>query len=282
MEQRDSYAVLGVRKGATREEIDKRYAELQQLFSSEAIPADLADWSASQREQVQRAYLDLTGQPQEAGPEPAEEYEPPSRSALQSLFDRPLFMAAIGVILGALVLGGFFGIRAWAGKSDGSPPPATAQPTASVDMAKVKVLEGKIKSNPKDEAPMQELGDLYFDAEKWDAAAKWYGKVLEINPKNVNATLDLGTVNFYLNRPDMAKLLWKQVITLDPKNVEAHFNLGIIYSVVEPRDPDAAKEEWQTVLELDPTSQLAEIVRQHQQPPATAESTPAATPAPTP
>lgn len=281
---RDSYAVLGVPKGASREEIEKRHAQLQQLFSSPAVPADLADWAASQREQLRQAYLELTGQAVEAAEGAAVETEEeveetPRRPFLRSIFDRPLAMAAVGVVVGAIVLGVFLGVRAWTGESAPPAGATTQQPRqVGVDTARVKELEAKVRQDPKNEQALLEMGGLYFNVEKWDDAAKWYGRALGVNPKNVTATIDLGTSQFYLNRPDMAKMLWKRAIELDPKNVEAHFNLGILYSVVEPRDPDAAQREWETVLELDPTSQLAEIVRQHQQPPSTPSPGPAGTP----
>ncbi|MBI2917396.1 MAG: tetratricopeptide repeat protein [Chloroflexi bacterium] len=280
---RDSYAVLGVPKTASLEEIEKRYAELQKLFASSAVPPDLADWAASQREQIRLAYVELTGQSVEAAEDAdVETYEEPQgRSFLHAIFDRPLAMAAVGVVAGVIILGGYLGVRALTGEGAPAASPAATPQAPAVDTARVKELEALVRKDPKNEQARQELGDLYFQAERWDEAARWYGRVLEVNPNNVNATIDLGTSQFYLDRPDMAKLLWKRATELDPKNVEAHFNLGILYSVVEPRDLEAAQREWELVIELDPASELADIVRSHQQPPAAPEPTPEATPTPT-
>jgi cytochrome c-type biogenesis protein CcmH/NrfG len=46
--------------------------------------------------------------------------------------------------------------------------------------------------NPADADTRVQLGDLYFDAERYEDARKWYEAALKVDPRNVNASTDLG------------------------------------------------------------------------------------------
>ena len=53
-------------------------------------------------------------------------------------------------------------------------------------------------------APRIELGNLYFDAEQYQEAARWYEAALAIDPSNADVSTDLGVSFYYLNQPDRA------------------------------------------------------------------------------
>ena len=50
---------------------------------------------------------------------------------------------------------------------------------------------------PSNPAPRVELGNLYFDAERYDDAIKWYGEALKLEPNDVNVSTDLGVSYYY-------------------------------------------------------------------------------------
>ena len=47
-----------------------------------------------------------------------------------------------------------------------------------------------------------QLGNLYFDSERFQDAAKWYEEALKINPRDADASTDLGIAYYYMNQPD--------------------------------------------------------------------------------
>src|SRR6185436_11516223 len=68
-----------------------------------------------------------------------------------------------------------------------SPPTASAQPAAAataqqqaprLDEGRVQALSTILQSDPKNVNATIQLGNVYFDAERWDDAAKWYEKAL--------------------------------------------------------------------------------------------------------
>src|SRR5262245_4982718 len=91
------------------------------------------------------------------------------------------------------------------------PPPAARQGSAApapaarlVDenqIAAFKAIADRETSNP---VPRAHLGNLYFDAERYDEAIKWYAEALRLSPKDVDISTDLGISYYYTNQPDKA------------------------------------------------------------------------------
>src|SRR6266436_6729484 len=58
-------------------------------------------------------------------------------------------------------------------------PTGSATPRAPVlDAAQVTALESVAQREPKNVAPRTQLANLYFDADQYDEAIKWYGEAL--------------------------------------------------------------------------------------------------------
>ena len=71
---------------------------------------------------------------------------------------------------------------------------APATRAAVLDETQVNALKTVAAREPSNAAPRVQLGNLYFDAEKYDEAIKWYGDALKLAPKDVNVSTDLGVV----------------------------------------------------------------------------------------
>src|SRR6185436_19698126 len=66
-------------------------------------------------------------------------------------------------------------------------PAAGASPRAAVlDEAKVTALKSVAEREPSNAQPRVELANLYFDAERYDDAIKWYQDALKLSPADVN------------------------------------------------------------------------------------------------
>jgi tetratricopeptide (TPR) repeat protein len=135
-----------------------------------------------------------------------------------------------------------------------TPAPAGAAPTAAVlDEAKVSAFRSvaeREKSNPE---PRVQLANLYFDAEKYDDAIKWYAEALKLAPNNVDVSTDLGVSYYYTNQPDKALEQFSHSLNIDSKHAKTILNVGIVKAFGK-QDLDGAQQAWQQVLQLAPDS----------------------------
>jgi cytochrome c-type biogenesis protein CcmH/NrfG len=175
------------------------------------------------------------------------------------------------------VAGIFFGVLVgWiVGSQQAAPPrgaaaPAAAQSSASgqqqsapvLDQSRVDALRSTAERNPNDAETRVQLGDLYFDAEKFEDAIHWYEEALKIDPRNVNASTDLGISFYYLNQPDRALAQFDRSLAIDPKHSKTLLNIGIVRAFGK-QDLDGAAQAWQRVVEVAPAdSPEAKAARQ--------------------
>src|SRR5438067_2168184 len=84
------------------------------------------------------------------------------------------------------------------------PAAAPAQRAAILDDTQVKALTSVAEREPSNAQPRVQLGNLYFDAERYDDAIKWYSAAAKLSPRDVNVSTDLGVCYYYTNQPDQA------------------------------------------------------------------------------
>jgi cytochrome c-type biogenesis protein CcmH/NrfG len=127
-----------------------------------------------------------------------------------------------------------------------------AQP-AVLDQARVQALESVAEQNPKDAEPRAQLGNLYFDAERYTDAIKWYEAAVALEPSDANVSTDLGVAYYYTNQPDRAIAQLERSLSVDPKHTKTLLNLGIVKAFGK-QDLDGAAQAWQQVVALSPNS----------------------------
>ena len=103
---------------------------------------------------------------------------------------------AFGLIAGWIIGTQQATVRTPGGRAAAASAPATAaEPRAAIlDEAKVNALKAVAEREAANPTPRVELANLYFDAEQFDEAIKWYEDALKLNPKDVNVSTDLGVV----------------------------------------------------------------------------------------
>jgi cytochrome c-type biogenesis protein CcmH/NrfG len=151
------------------------------------------------------------------------------------------------------------------------PAPATPAQTAAVpaaqqaappfDERRADQLRAAAQQNPGDAASRVQLGNLYFDAERYDEAIKWYEDALRLDPRNVNASTDLGVSYYYTNQPDRALAQFDKSLAIDPKHSKTMLNIGVVRAYGKQDLPGAAAA-WRRVLEIAPNSEEARFARQ--------------------
>ena len=171
------------------------------------------------------------------------------------------------------IAGVFFGLLVgWMiGSQQGRPPAAaTAQPASSTaaqaqtarpfDESRAGTLRAAIEKDPSDVESRVQLGNLYFDAERFPEATKQYEDALAINPKHVNASTDLGIAYYYMNQPDRALAQFDRSLAIDAAHTKTLLNVGIVRAFGK-QDLEGAAAAWRKVVEIAPSSEEAAMAR---------------------
>src|SRR5436190_20784746 len=174
----------------------------------------------------------------------------------------------IAGILFGLIAGWIIGSQQVAPRpalTSGAPQPAAAPASqttraAVLDEAQVNALKSVAEREPENAAPRAQLGNLYFDAERYEDAIKWYAEALKLSPDDVNVSTDLGVCYYYINKPDEALAQFAMSLKLDPKHAKTLLNLGIVKAFGK-QDLPGATEAWQDVIRLAPGSPEAQAAR---------------------
>ena len=122
---------------------------------------------------------------------------------------------------------------------------------ALLDEAQVNALKSVADREASNPRPRVQLGNLYFDAERYDDAIKWYAEALALAPKDVNVSTDLGVCYYYTNQPDKALQQFEKSLALDPNHAKTLLNVGIVRAFGK-QDLAGATEAWQKVVKLAP------------------------------
>jgi cytochrome c-type biogenesis protein CcmH/NrfG len=140
---------------------------------------------------------------------------------------------------------------------------ASAQPAAQggggtaqaplLDDNRVQAMRTVAEQNPKDPQPRVELGNMYFDAERYNDAITWYEAAIALNPSDPNVSTDLGVAYYYTNQPDKAVAQFEKSLSVDPKHTKTLLNLGIVKAFGK-QDLKGAADAWQQVVSLAPES----------------------------
>ena len=142
--------------------------------------------------------------------------------------------------------------------SNAPAPPAPRAPV--LDETQVTALKSVAEREPKNAQPRTQLANLYFDADRYDEAIKWYDEALALAPNDVNVITDLGVCYYYTNRPDKALELFNRSLKLDPKHTKTLLNVGIVKAFGK-QDLQGASEAWQEVLKIAPNSPEAQAAQ---------------------
>ena len=176
-------------------------------------------------------------------------------------------MGVAGVLLG-LLAGWIIGSQQ-AGRP--AVPPASVQGTSAspaqqpsgppLDENRAAQLRTEAERDPRNASARVQLGNLYFDSERFEDAARWYTEALQIDPRQVNVSTDLGIAYYYTNQPDRALEQFDRSLAIDPNHSKTLLNIGVVRAFGK-QDLQGAARAWERVLEVAPNSQEAARAKQ--------------------
>lgn len=138
-----------------------------------------------------------------------------------------------------------------------SQPAAPAATRPALDENEAGPLRSIAERDPKNVQSRVRLGDMYFDAGRYQEATKWYEEALALNPKNVNVSTDLAICFYYTEQPDRAIAQMSVSLNLDPKHTKTWLNLGVVKAFGK-QDLAGATAAWNEVIKLAPGSEEAQ------------------------
>ena len=129
-------------------------------------------------------------------------------------------------------------------------PPAEAP---KIDQAKIDGLRKRAADNPRDAAVRAEIGNAYFDAERYPEAITWYEASIGLDAKNVDVSTDLGVSYYYANQADRALAQFERSLQIAPKHTKTMLNIGVVRAFGK-QDLTGAASIWQQVVDIAPES----------------------------
>ncbi len=125
------------------------------------------------------------------------------------------------------------------------------QERSTRQLARIFALEREVKSNPNNSTAWLELGNLYFDTNKYKDSIQAYNTHLSLKPGSPGVLTDLGIMYRRSGNPSEAIASFDRALELNPRHEPARFNKGIVlYYDVGFRDE--AVKIWRELSESNP------------------------------
>ena len=154
----------------------------------------------------------------------------------------PWIMFVAGLMIG-LVLGYVFAERQAVPPAVSLAPPSgtSVAPASQQAMMQNPVSPGAIEiennlaeirnllaQNPGEASLLVAMGNIYFDAQRWEEARLSYEEAIETIPEDVNVLTDLAVVYRNIGQPERALEILAEVIEIAPEHWQAVYNRVIV------------------------------------------------------
>jgi tetratricopeptide (TPR) repeat protein len=109
----------------------------------------------------------------------------------------------------------------------------------------------KLKSDPNNPDLLTNIGNLYYDAQQYQVAIDYYGRLLQIKPSDAAVRTDMATAYWYMGNADTAIAEFNKALTYAPNNPNTLFNLGLV-KWQGKHDGAGAIADWKKLLATNP------------------------------
>ena len=149
-----------------------------------------------------------------------------------------------------------------------APAPSPGQPQA-FDASRAAELETRAKAEPRNAQVRADLGNVYYDARRFEEAIPWYEASLAIEPNDVNVSTDLAVAYYGTKQVDRAVQQADRSLAIDARHLKTLLNKGIFLAFGK-EDMAGAAKVWERVVEIAPDTEEGRLAKQGLQGLATA------------
>ena len=154
------------------------------------------------------------------------------------------------------------------GFSPGNAPQPTAEALRHTADIQAQPLLRQLEGDPKNSALLYQIGNLYYDAQQYPEAVKYYERSLKTDPKATDVRTDMATAYHLMGQSDRAIQEYEVVLKIDGKHANALFNQGMV-KWQDKKDLNGAIASWQRLLEVRPDyaqrDRVEQLIAQAQQ-----------------
>ena len=109
----------------------------------------------------------------------------------------------------------------------------------------------QLESDPKNSTLLYQIGNLYYDAQQYPEAVKYYENSLQIDPKATDVRTDMATAYHLMGQSNRAIQEYDAVLKIDGKHANALFNEGMV-KWQDKMDLKGAIASWRRLLDAHP------------------------------
>jgi cytochrome c-type biogenesis protein CcmH/NrfG len=139
--------------------------------------------------------------------------------------------------------------------------PQTPSPAEMQKMADTQAgpLIDKLKADPNNAGLLENIGNVYYDAQIFPTAIDYYQRALKVEPSNTGVRTDMATAYWYTGNADAAITEFQKSLSYEPTKPNTLFNLGIV-EWQGKMDIDKATATWQKLLDTNPNYEAKDKV----------------------
>ena len=139
-----------------------------------------------------------------------------------------------------------------------APNPARLKEMADTQAAP---LLDKLNADPNNSDLLTSIGNVYYDAQQYQTAVDYYGRVLKVKPADAAVRTDMGTAYWYMGNADTAIVEFNKALSYVPNNPNTLFNLGLV-KWKGKMDTAGAIADWEKLLAANPSYEGKDEVQQ--------------------
>lgn len=117
--------------------------------------------------------------------------------------------------------------------------------------AQAQPLLKQLESDPRNSTLLYQIGNLYYDAQQYPEAVKYYENSLQIDPRATDVRTDMATAYHLMGKSDRAIQEYDAVLKIDGKHANALFNEGMV-KWQDKMDLKGAIASWKRLLDAHP------------------------------
>jgi tetratricopeptide (TPR) repeat protein len=114
----------------------------------------------------------------------------------------------------------------------------------------------KAKNEPDNFDAQKQAGMMYYRIQNLEQAQRYLEQANRINPEDYETKVTLGNINFDAGKYDEAEKLYTAALAQKPDDVNVRTDLGLSFFFRQPRDTDRAIAEYRKALQYDPKHEL--------------------------